>query len=393
MRRHSFSQIWKNIALSAAVVAVLFLCTELVFRVFYHPENLGTVMRFDGNLGWSLKPGSYLWSVDYGRGLSYRIRVNSLGMREREISLRKAPGKKRILILGDSVAFGTGVEQTERFSDILGRDLGDHVEVMNGAVAGYACDQEVLYFESFGRHLRPDIVVLTMTLNNDILGDMLDHLYLQTAPKPRFVLKDDSLVLESGCVEPGKISFSTRIRRLLKNSRFFVFVRRRLAMREYAQLAREDSDRVGRGFGKRSLGEGYSYWSVYERDWDPKIEDGWRVTEKIIDRFLSLCREQGAEPIVVAFPLKVEVDDAWRRSLLKRTGIDSTRFDFRMPYERLAAFCTTRGVAFVYPIEPFREASKYQRLYFERDSHPNANGHALAARVLHEVLEPRLRSD
>jgi hypothetical protein len=368
---------------------ILCLALEAGLRFIYHPENLGTVIRFDKDLGWSLKPRSYLRSVDTESGLDYRIRVNSLGLREREFSPVKKAGTRRILVIGDSIAFGTGVEADLRFSSFIDRALGSDIEVLNAGVCGWGNDQELIYFESTGRFLNPDVVVLTLTMANDVVNNMLDHLFLGSAPKPRFSFNGGSIELDETTLSPPSHPVHHHLRNFLKHSRLFVFVKRRV---EAAVRTHEVADAGARrpsGFDKAGLERNYSHWSVYERSYDDELETGWTLTEAIIDRFADLCRRDGIELIVFAFPLKIEVDEAWRRDLIEHHELDPARFDFLKPYRRLAGFCESRGIEFIYPLDEFSRASKERNLYFAKDSHPNQFGNAVAAHALLDTLHDR----
>ncbi|MFQ5459100.1 MAG: SGNH/GDSL hydrolase family protein [Myxococcota bacterium] len=379
----------RNIALSLSVLALLGIASEIALRLCYVPENLGTVIRFDPRLGWSLRPDARLRSVDHQRGLDYRIRINSMGLREREFELSREHGGRRFLFLGDSVTFGDGVEQGWRFSDFLGRALGDGARVINAGVPGWGNDQELLFFEAVRERIRPNLVILTLTLSNDVVNNMLDHLFLSSAPKPRFVLEGDSLALTDTDFHAPVVPNVTRIRRWLKKSRFVLFVKRRLDRARYAHMARRSMAPLPRGFSKKSFEENYSHWSVYRRAYDPEMAEAWRVTEAILLRLSRECHDIGAEFIVFAFPLRVEVDDAWRKEMIRRAGIDADLIDVRRPYARLEAFCRRSGIEFVYPLEDFREGLARRYLYFDRDNHPNRFGHALAARVLARELQRR----
>ena len=386
LSKFTLSKFSENFVLCVGMLLVLCLVAEVTLRFLYHPENLGTVIRFDRNLGWNLKPNSYLRSVDNELGLDYRIRVNSLEMREREFSSVKKHGTKRILVIGDSIVFGTGVNADLRFSSFIDRALGDETEVLNAGVCGWGTDQELIYYESVGRHLGPDIVVLTVTMANDVINNMLDHLFLGTAPKPRFMLEGDSLSLAEIQLIPPGAPVHHRIRNLLKHSRLLVFVKRRIEMVARRHAVCDDRSRRPSGFDKEGLERNYSHWSVYEKSYGSRFEESWQITEALIERFALLCKQNGIELIVFAFPLKIEVDDLWRRELIRHYEIDSTRFDFRKPYRRLAAFCQSRGLEFIYPIDEFRNASKRRSLYFQKDSHPNLYGNAVAAQALLETL-------
>src|SRR5262249_51961090 len=57
------------------------------------------------------------------------VRLNSLGIREREFPPERTPGVLRVSVVGDSFAFGQGVEEGERFSNRIETRLGRGFEV------------------------------------------------------------------------------------------------------------------------------------------------------------------------------------------------------------------------------------------------------------------------
>ena len=379
----------KSTLLLGGTLFLVFVASELVLRRVYHPENLASVVCFDAELGWTLRPNARLRSVDELRGLDYWIRTNSLGMRDREISVQKRPGTRRIMITGDSITFGTGVDAERRFSDFLDRALGEDIEVVNSGVCGWGNDQELLHYEAIGTRLEPDIVIVTVTMANDVINNMLDHLFLGSAPKPKFVVEQDSLVLVEQTLEQPRPQLSHRVKNTLRKSRVLLFVKRGLDALSYERRMTHTCEKPPIGFGKSGVEKVYSHWSVYESSYRGRLDEAWRVTEAIVARFSKRCEENGARLIVFAFPLKLEVDDAWRNGLLTHFDIDSTWFDFGKPYKRLASFCEDHRIEFIYPLETFRQTSRSRRLYFEKDSHPNVYGHVTAARVLLDYLNER----
>jgi hypothetical protein len=383
----------KNALLLVGTLAVLFATAEIVVRTIYHPENLGSVVRFDEKLGWVLKPDANVRSADDQKGLDYLIRTNSLGLRERDVAKAKKPGTKRVLIIGDSIAYGTGVDAEWRFSDFLSRALGDGFEVVNAGVCGWGTDQELLFYETRGRALEPDIVILSFTMANDVLNNSLDHLFLGSAPKPRFTLSDGSLALDKEKLDPPDIRLDHKVRDFLRKSRTLLFVKRRIDALRYEAHVRHACEREHGGFDKEGVDKDYSHWSVYECAYGPPFENAWNITEALLDRLSRCCSEDGATLIVFAFPLKLEVEDVWRGELFDHFGIDSTLFDFSKPYERLYSICRDRGIECVYPLDAFRAASRSRPLYFPRDSHPNVYGHAAAAGVLLDFLRGEFSVD
>jgi lysophospholipase L1-like esterase len=117
--------------------------------------------RPDGRLGFTLRPGVRVRHTD--RDFSVTVAVNALGARGPERGSPKPPDTRRILLLGDSFAFGWGVEQEETFGARLERLLSERVgpvEVLSAAVPGWSTDQQYLYLRVHGLALDPDLILL-----------------------------------------------------------------------------------------------------------------------------------------------------------------------------------------------------------------------------------------
>jgi lysophospholipase L1-like esterase len=134
--------------------------------------------RPDGRLGFSLRPGVRVRHVD--RDFSVTVAVNGFGMRGPERGASKPAGTARILLLGDSFAFGWGVDQEEAFGARLERLLTERVgpvEVLSAAVPGWSTDQHFVYLRTRGLALRPDLILLA-TSENDLTDLSLNRLTL-----------------------------------------------------------------------------------------------------------------------------------------------------------------------------------------------------------------------
>ena len=101
-----------------------------------------------------------------------RVQTNSCGMRGPERQVFRSPGVFRVALLGDSFAFGWGVEQDQIFAKVLQDHLnqiaGDkfEFEVLNFGVPGYSTFQEVAQFLETGIDFDPDLV-LAYFVDND----------------------------------------------------------------------------------------------------------------------------------------------------------------------------------------------------------------------------------
>lgn len=109
-------------------------------------------------------------SVEYRLG-DKRVSLNSNGHRDDETPVEKPAGERRILVLGDSVAFGWGVDQGEdfpaRLEALLRQQPGGAWRVINTGVNGYNSQQQALFFASEGIRFQPDIVLL-LYVGNDV---------------------------------------------------------------------------------------------------------------------------------------------------------------------------------------------------------------------------------
>jgi hypothetical protein len=97
------------------------------------------------------------------------VAISSQGLRDREFAMAPPPGRTRILMLGDSLAFGWGVPQDKTSSKLLEHRLleaGHDVEVINTGVGNYNTEMEVAYFLERGAKLQPHYVVLNYFIND-----------------------------------------------------------------------------------------------------------------------------------------------------------------------------------------------------------------------------------
>ncbi len=134
--------------------------------------------RPDGRLGFTLRPGVRVRHVD--QDFAVTVAVNALGMRGPDRDPSRPAGAARILLLGDSFAFGWGVEQEEAFGARLERLLSERVgpvEVLVAAVPGWSTDQHYVYLLTQGLDFQPDLILLASS-ENDLTELSLNRLTL-----------------------------------------------------------------------------------------------------------------------------------------------------------------------------------------------------------------------
>ena len=129
--------------------------------VQYHEPGAGYTL---------MQPGShYEW-----QGIS--VDINSHGLRGPETTYEKPPATFRILNLGDSVVMGWGVRQEDTYGrqleSLLNKDSSGDLsfEVINAGVPGWNLENALAYLQAEGLKYEPDLIVLGLTIANDIKG-------------------------------------------------------------------------------------------------------------------------------------------------------------------------------------------------------------------------------
>jgi lysophospholipase L1-like esterase len=271
-------------------------------------------------LGWELDP-----SADD---------VSSAGFRDVEIPLRKRPGRTRIALLGDSVAYGHGLPREQAVADQLEVALGDGYEVLNAGVGGYNTEQEAEFYARRVRPFEPDVVVVLYVLNDAIPAERLLRIValvatMREAPEP-----------------PAPLGL-----RALR--RFGEAVER---------LRRRDPDQIA------------PYVHETHRD-----EQTWRTVEEGLARIGSIAREDGARLLLAITPFFFDLDD----------------YAFADVHEQVAAAARREGFSVLDLREALRGHDPVSLRLDGRDViHPNALGHRLMAqaiaRELRRIAPPRV---
>ena len=92
------------------------------------------------------------------------ISLNSLGFRDREIG-PKNPNRYRIAIIGDSFTFGNGIEEQDRFSNLIQGVLGPQYEVLNLGHPGNNLPDHLIELD-LALKMSPDFVLLQLYEND-----------------------------------------------------------------------------------------------------------------------------------------------------------------------------------------------------------------------------------
>jgi hypothetical protein len=105
------------------------------------------------------------------------IHRNAFGLRGHDLPTAKGPNTKRILLLGDSFTFGSGVpNDADIFAALLEQKLnaqlaerGTSVEVLNGGIPGSQTSDWVDLLQNVGDSFQPDVIIVVFFLRDGTL--------------------------------------------------------------------------------------------------------------------------------------------------------------------------------------------------------------------------------
>jgi hypothetical protein len=340
----------------------------------------------DPLLGWRKHPGGK--AVYERRDYRVEVTINSHGLRDPERDNTLRPGALRVLALGDSFVEAFMVRLEETVTQRLEAELARRpypVEVINGGTSGYSTDQEYLFYREEGYRYEPRIVVLFFYYN-DILYNAMDHnIHI---PKP---------LLDMSGARPRVVNFPVppqpRPAEALPETtppphahsaalRWLAARLERSAPRAYDAIA---STGLWPRLRKLPISPEFR---VYMNSLTPEAQAGWRMTGEILGAIEHEASGHGARLLVAYVPSKMEVDDeSWELTQI-RYGLRPGHWDRSRVVRKLASVCAERSVPLLDLTPALRKAmaSGGGALYFESDSHWNAQGQLVAAREIAHFL-------
>jgi lysophospholipase L1-like esterase len=175
----------RNLALAAASTLLFGGLVEGLARLFEAPP----VQRQEYLWDWKerfTEGDFYTFEKSEGYPPSPRmVEPNVDGLRDVTRPRETRVGLRRIVVLGDSVTYGHGVEGDEAYPFLLEASLrasGHDVDVFNMGLPGWSTRQERLAYERIARRYKPDVVILAVCLND------IAEMQINLARPPGFLL-------------------------------------------------------------------------------------------------------------------------------------------------------------------------------------------------------------
>ncbi|MBL7883362.1 MAG: SGNH/GDSL hydrolase family protein [Bacteroidia bacterium] len=139
-----------NKKLLSTTLISIFIFAEIVFSFVPQSQGNGQVDL-----------GQRLWQAYFGKP------INELGYRDNELKGRINSNKKKLIFLGDSFTYGSGIENyQDRYSDIIKNRVGVSFEVFNLGKCQSDTRDELERLKAF--QAKPDVLILQY-FHNDII--------------------------------------------------------------------------------------------------------------------------------------------------------------------------------------------------------------------------------
>lgn len=367
------------------------------------------VHRFDPEReGGHLLPDLDLQVITESAGKSVRFVTNSKGFRnDREFSYKVPKGTLRILFSGDSFVDGMRTDQKATIGYLLEWLLIDTdlaPEAFEVLISGHNNPVNAWYhFQEHGRKYHPHIVLLGVTLGNDLTWHSYGSTFVpQRGPQGSVSLRlagtsqtgseKMQLLLPTGAyTAPSAFerlhNTELRIRASLA-SRFEVF-----GQLTPPRLAPNKNFRRHVYAGGFFVSLGLFYQPLM-----PEIRQMYEDFEATVAGFQQATRSAGAELALILFPTRIQVSERDWQLLQKTYSLDATKFDLTYPTSRIVTYCEKIGIACLDLAPHMRRLDELGDGPFFRargNMHFNERGQAVVAeqlaRFVRDQIETRVR--
>jgi carbamoyltransferase len=327
-----------------------------------------SIFQYHPTYGFQFIPGVKARIPHEGGG--YLVRANAAGFRsDREFVEARTPGRRRVLLFGDSYTAGDGVSNGMRYGDLLEKQVPG-IEVYNYGLPGTGTDQHYLVYSDVASRVEHDLVMIGVLVENirrvvaryrvfENAGG--DHVALA---KPYFVLDAlRSLVLNNVPVPREQVPVSAlpaHERQHVDRGGDLPLVRRALNLL---------------GPGVKTLIQtviGQNPLPAYDSPENP----AWQLLRAILARWIA---ESKVPVLIVPLPLYQYVEGIADPSCYQ---------------ERFAELVRDTGARLHDPLPDLLTLESAQRraLRFERDVHPTPFAHAQLAQSMAAAVAPLVDS-
>lgn len=347
--------------------------TEIFFRIFRPIKTTASMGVADPVFHHILQ--SNMTRVDDGGDFRIIYHINKEGFRGKSYPVDKPPKTYRIVILGDSFTFGSGVSDGQTFSDYLENILNENFkdrnyEVINCGIGSYSPILEYLLLKNKAIEYSPALVMLFYDFSDlqedlvygkraiyDTKGELVacNPLYINGHPDYINILKKYSYFFSF-----VHNRLSTAIYRIkLLGLKEYIFchlkgIRTKVRIRQRSDLGDIESDR----------------YIVFREHKDKKIiQNYWKNSEIWLNKIRDYLKERNIDFILVAYPYGLQVSaTAWSEGRLLWQFEPNKLYDSPAPFEMFYGYSRKNNVKFI-NLRDYLIKYSQEELYYSLDGH------------------------
>lgn len=364
----SLGQIWwrkylaNSLLLSGSILLALLIGEAFVRTV--QPQELSNWSYTRDGITLHL-PNLTLHSLRFG----HLIETNSAGMRDREHGFDKPLGVYRILVLGDSFMEANQVKLEDAFVSVLEKSLsnktGRVIEVVNASVSGWGTDDELTYLMREGVKYRPDLVLVAMTLHNDVSDNLVEeyHEFNNGRIEQRPVI-----------MVPWSSHLSVSVKEwMASHSHLYQVILRGIRVNVVSKQGRSLQSHVA---------------GLLRRVPESHIQVGWEMTRELLQKMRQTADTINARMVIMLLPLSVQVYEETLPDFLASNSLKEVDIDLFKPQKVMQAIGVDIRVPIVdlHPVFHETKATCRCALFVPNDGHWNKLGHQIAGEAAERGL-------
>ena len=286
----------------------------------------------------------------------------------------------------------------------LARSAGfNNVEVINLGVASYGTLQEYMVFRDIGKLYKPDLVLLSFFVANDVVNNSMELESMQGPERPHrlarpFLDPNESL---QWTIIPGDFEWAQR--RYAEEQAYLDAQRNRLTERLlFLRLGRAELKRLLK-LGFQNNEENKPTMAQRERQdlavfgvnfctESAEYTAAWNTTERILAKLKEDVEAVGGKLVVFTVPALEEVSvEYMNRATASTAHPEKLCFEEAPGHACLSLILRKLDIELVTLLPVFRRAMREDniQLYYTSDQHWNPEGHALAAKLVVSELIKR----
>jgi hypothetical protein len=362
-------------------VVVLALCGEVVMRA------ADPVLAKAGLFGNKQTPAELTPHMEVLGSIRHS---NSQGFKDRERTVENPDHHLRLVALGDSFVWGSGVRYEQGFVAMMETLLQREVlnaEIVNLGVPGWAPPEEFHLLQTYGVQLQPDLVLLNFFVGNDIIrrrGAQVEQPIMMVAGQSYYVHANGNWVHDH--FGPERWFLYHDIKYVLTVGA----LRMQHAFAGTPSTSGMETSPLGRS-REWYLQELESRSEIYLKLWPQSIDASWNHTRATMQRMVHYLRDRNIPLAVILIPDQVQVDPQLREELITAFSLRGELYDFGKPQALFHVWCGENDVPCIDLREVFASEGKPSDLFLLNDMHWSVAGHTHAAETVYAQLQSVIR--